>query len=179
MAQFYNAEKNAFKPSTVAKAFKQVGVWPWDLVQVWKNYRENSREDSRDESEVTLNRVVNAMLKGSKECMELCRDLICRVKPVHMKKVPKTGKRRSREQHDAEDSDRDEPEGSTSKSRKRKSMSVQRPEKRSRKLPPSRGKCCVKGCQKKNFLSKKLMQCLKCKKNFCLSHVICSYHHKC
>ena len=53
------------------------------------------------------------------------------------------------------------------------------PAKRRRISSTDRKTCCVKGCQKSHFWSKKWVVCPKCKKNFCPLHAKKLQRHKC
>ncbi len=45
MAEFYEAEKDAFDPKPVKDSFAMVGLQPWDRNKILRNCRENSRLD--------------------------------------------------------------------------------------------------------------------------------------
>jgi len=179
MAEFYEAEKDAFDPQAVKDSFASVGLHPWDKPKIFRLCRENCPVDPESDVDSMLSDLAMKISMYSEMQTKGRESLRSSVKHAGVA-TPKKPERRPRPKKDTSENQVQEGTGgSSSSSAKTMSDSLEVPNKRSRLMHVDRKTCASKGCQKTHFWSKKWVSCPKCKKNFCEEHKDELYHHHC
>jgi len=99
MSQFYKAEANAFKPSAVRKAFRDVGLLPWNPEIIKQHCEENCPSRADHVKDQSMKAAVVAIKECEQEKLRQCREMVDELMPVEVEciqKAKKTGTPRKR-----------------------------------------------------------------------------------
>jgi len=135
MTRFYEAEVMALEPSVVRKAFKSVGLTPWNPDLIFEACEKHSGVRSELMSSELMKATIDAIREIQQEKTAALVTMMSRLRPVEVKKV-KVGKKRNSPNKDCSKIfDEEEDEGRASTSRKKKDMPIEPPKKRGRGRP--------------------------------------------
>ena len=179
MGIFYEAERRALREDILRKSFAEVGLWPWNPEKIMKICAEHSPVSPLFEIDANVLCIADAIRDTGEKQVAECRRIMSRLDAKTVRSPEKVGKRQRPDEDDAGSSLPGVEESSDSREKKSKGTSVEPPQKRARVVSASRKMCCVKGCKKGHFWSKKWKICPKCNKNFCPSHLKNMRRHKC
>jgi len=85
LARFYKAEKDAFKPSSVQAAFKDVGLFPWNPKKIIEMCEQHSSVPSQLLSCDATRATVEAIKECEREKITALREMMSDLKPVEVK----------------------------------------------------------------------------------------------
>jgi len=179
MTIFYNAEKKAFSKSNIIRSFAKVGLWPWNPKKILAICEKFCPVQCQQDTDRAFFALAEAVKQRDEKRISECCDKVSQMKPVAVVSLKSIEKRKSHDEVDTEDLLEEEESYSVSRPRKAKDILTRPPAKRTRQMSATVKTCCVNGCQKTHFRSKKWKICPKCHANFCPSHVTMFDHHTC
>ena len=179
MAQFYEAEKDAFDPQSVRKSFAMVGLQPWNKNLILKNCRENSPAGSDSIENSMIDDLARKISMYSEKKRDEIERLRSTVKHVEIETSKKSIRRKYTEKDYSKNPVQDKEGTVDSSLEKNMHIATEMPKKRAKLMHVDCKTCASEGCGKTHFWSKKWVFCQKCNKNFCEEHKDELYHHQC
>ena len=175
---FYEAETEALDVDIVRKTFAEVGLYPWNPDHILEICQEHYCKICELKSSPLVKKLLRIIRELKQHKQDKVHQKLRRMTRARVEIVKKgCGKKGTDEEFlDSLENEGEEEEEEIGTDR---SNPLEPPQKRQRKTRCCEKPCCVEGCQKTHFWSKKWAVCSKCKRNFCPMHAHLIHQHKC
>ena len=179
MGFFFEAEKIAFKRSTVKGTFDDLGLWPWNPKKILEACEKHCPVHSQSAFCKAVPALVD-VINMQNELRKTRQDqILSSLRVAKLSPTKKVEEEESLEEEDVEYHEEDEDESQESESEDITNVPTEPPKKRRKIMKMRRIPCSAKGCKETRFWAKGWVSCPKCHKEFCPSHVSLLRHHKC